>query len=548
MPKRENTSLSKVKKNASLKKVEKNASRLTVEKNTSLSKVEKNASRLPVEKSRSAVENSSLKKVERDIATKYGKMQTKLSDLITEFMVSIEGLNSERRKLPPVHDIPHFSGEADTFPEFWDYWKYHVHDVDAPVTDKLTSLKAVLKNGSAYSIVKNRRLTVADYNAVIQILHSQYGDSQEIISSWFDKLYNLEPPKEIEANQISDYANTLLSIKSQLDYYNTSIPGFMMLKIAKSLPLSLSEMVDLRCLYKHGSPYNMDDLVEALKNVAKKVQNVKVPLPFKDNSVDIENEFKRCFGRLHHIVQTLDKKPNLKTAYDKNFTDYLKLGIIEECEFHRSTDKTVRYIPHLPVERPGHPTTPVRNVFDGSAKDKNGISLNSCLNQGFTLLPEIPDIIIKSRKFKYLGIADLEKAFLMVEILEKYRDSVRFLWLKDITKPVTYSNIKIFRFKRVTFRLICSPSLLATVIHLHLSKYVEKIGTKSLKDILSMLYVDNLFLGSNDEEVLTKQALDLKSIFAEGAMNLREYSSNSKKLIDSFQEADIATRKILFLL
>ncbi|GBO02494.1 hypothetical protein AVEN_70403-1 [Araneus ventricosus] len=57
-------------------------------------------------------------------------------------------------------------------------------------------------------------------------------------------------------------------------------------------------------------------------------------------------------------------------------------------------------------------TTKIRPVFDASAKQKNGSSLNSCLEKGPNLVELIPCILNRFRLGTFGEIADIKKTFL----------------------------------------------------------------------------------------------------------------------------------------
>ena len=67
-------------------------------------------------------------------------------------------------------------------------------------------------------------------------------------------------------------------------------------------------------------------------------------------------------------------------------------------------------------------------------------------------------------------VSDIEKAFLQVGPHEADRGVTRFLWLKDIQKPVSKENLLVCRFKRLPFGIISSPLLIGATIKHHLEK------------------------------------------------------------------------------
>ncbi|GFV20491.1 DUF1758 domain-containing protein [Trichonephila clavipes] len=98
-------------------------------------------------------------------------------------------------------------------------------------------------------------------------------------------------------------------------------------------------------------------------------------------------------------------------------------------------------------------------VFDASSREKGNVSLNQCLFTGPNLLELIPDIIDRFRLYPIGLNADIEKAFLQLEIAPKDRDYLRFFYPCD--------EEVIYRHCRVVFGVSSSPFLLnASIKHL----------------------------------------------------------------------------------
>ena len=71
----------------------------------------------------------------------------------------------------------------------------------------------------------------------------------------------------------------------------------------------------------------------------------------------------------------------------------------------------------------------VQIVFDASAKDSNGKSLNSCIEAGPSLQPDLGGILLRFRKKKIVATSDIEKMFLQIGLREQDRDSHRY-WVE----------------------------------------------------------------------------------------------------------------------
>jgi len=162
----------------------------------------------------------------------------------------------------------------------------------------------------------------------------------------------------------------------------------------------------------------------------------------------------------------------------------------------------VHYLPHHPVITPNKNTTKVRIVFDASSKAKKGLnSLNDCLYRGPLLLPDLCGILLRFRLMNIAIIADIEKAFLQIQLKQTERDVTRFLWLKDISKLTIEDNLQIYRFCRVPFGIISSPFLLNACLRYHLQNSDSSYSQKIIRN----MYVDNLIFEAEN----VNQALDI---------------------------------------
>ena len=84
---------------------------------------------------------------------------------------------------------------------------------------------------------------------------------------------------------------------------------------------------------------------------------------------------------------------------------YVENGVAEEVPSDEVTPtdwRPVFYLPHHTIIWEDKQTTKTRIVFDASAKDSNGVSLNSCLEPGPALQPDLVGILLRFRK-NYVG-------------------------------------------------------------------------------------------------------------------------------------------------
>ena len=141
-------------------------------------------------------------------------------------------------------------------------------------------------------------------------------------------------------------------------------------------------------------------------------------------------------------------------------------------------------------------TTKVRVLMDGSAKiNAETPSLNECLYTGPSLTPNILDILLRFRWLKVPILSDIVKAFYMIRVDERNRDSLWFLLIDDINS--TDPRLVFLRFCIVVFGLNCSPFSLGGTLFYHITNYTLD-DPKFAKELLKLIYVDDLINGEEN--------------------------------------------------
>ena len=164
-------------------------------------------------------------------------------------------------------------------------------------------------------------------------------------------------------------------------------------------------------------------------------------------------------------------------------------------------------------------TTKCRIVYDASPETV-GPTLNNCLYSGPSLVSDIGDVLIR---FWYHGIAiiaDIKKAFSMVNVAEHDRNVLHFLWINNINSESPQVIIK--HFNTVVFGLTSSPFLLNGTLRHHVMKD-ESVDPEFVRSVLSSLYVDDLDGGKNDSDAAFEFYLKAKVRFFKGGFNLRKW-------------------------
>jgi len=219
----------------------------------------------------------------------------------------------------------------------------------------------------------------------------------------------------------------------------------------------------------------------------------EVTLPWVEGHKKVTTNRDLARKRLQSAHKKLVDKKAVE-SYQKVFDEWKSLGVIERVGVP-SKAEAVSYLPHRPIFKPWSGTTPIRPVFDASAKTKGSPSLNDSLEKGPNLIEMLPDILLRFRSRRYGLIADIKKAFLMISIREEDRDFLRFLWWED-GKEVEYRHC------RVVFGMTSSPFLLAATLNHHLKKFTEEKSV--VEELRKSLYVDNSVASFEDLAELKK--------------------------------------------
>ncbi|XP_064644692.1 uncharacterized protein LOC135498364 [Lineus longissimus] len=172
----------------------------------------------------------------------------------------------------------------------------------------------------------------------------------------------------------------------------------------------------------------------------------------------LKPNYQQARRRLEGLEHRLQKDPDLCKSYKEQIKELIEKGRAEKVVVEPTYGKEdgncqIWYLPHHPVIRNDKVTTKVRVVFDGSAKGKEGVSLNETLLPGPALQPDLQGVLLRFRRHRVAIIADIEKMFLQIRMNEGDRDSQRFLW-RDME---TDREPDVYRLTTVTFELSCSP-------------------------------------------------------------------------------------------
>jgi hypothetical protein len=165
---------------------------------------------------------------------------------------------------------------------------------------------------------------------------------------------------------------------------------------------------------------------------------------------------------------------------------------------------------------PYHLVTKSRVVFDGSAKDRSGTSINECLDAGPNLLRPLTDVLVRFRLRPHVVVADIRAAFHQVELDPQDRKWVQFSWRGQW-----------HQFRRLPFGLSSSPyGLHSTLLH----HFRVNASPEFAKDLAESFYCDDMIRAEDDPEHATEFLKQAQRILALARMELKAVESPPKVL------------------
>ena len=200
-------------------------------------------------------------------------------------------------------------------------------------------------------------------------------------------------------------------------------------------------------------------------NIKFKDNRYSVNLPIKDYHPLLPDNYELSLKRLYQLRERLAKGEMILKQYDEIIQDQLEHGIIEEVKSDGVVGN-VTYLPYKEVIKNQSPTTKVRIVYNASARHRNQVSLNDILYTDPCLNPKLYRFLLQFRLYPAAITADIEKAYIQINIKEEHTDCLTFLWFTNLFNDEKVKVCK-YRFIRVIFGATCSQYLLNATVNKH---------------------------------------------------------------------------------
>ncbi|XP_057671148.1 uncharacterized protein LOC130902885 [Diorhabda carinulata] len=231
--------------------------------------------------------------------------------------------------------------------------------------------------------------------------------------------------------------------------------------------------------------------------------------------------------RFHKLESKLINDTVIRQQYSEFMREYEKLGHMTKVPTWATEvdGKGVFYLPHHGVVKDSA-TTKLRVVFDASAKTGNGISLNDTLMVGPTIQEDLFAIIIRFRQHNVAMVADIEKMYRQVEIVEEQRDLQRIMWRSDPNLP-----LEVYTLNTVTYGTAPASFIAIRCLHQLALENSKKYPVTS-QVITRDFYVDDLITGTDTIENAQILRQNITNILESGSFPLRKWKTNKPNIFN----------------
>ena len=186
------------------------------------------------------------------------------------------------------------------------------------------------------------------------------------------------------------------------------------------------------------------------------------------------------------------------------------------------------YLPHHPVLNPNKPGK-VRRVCNAAAKYKD-ICLNDKLLAGADLLHGLLGTIFRFREGPIALTADIESMFLQVQVPERDKSCLRFLWRPTVNEPV-----QIYEYQRHVFGAKSSPTC-ANYALTRVAIDNEDEFPIAAKTIQNKVYMDDFIKSVETPEEAIKVFKQLQPLLSKHGFELRKWITNSDVVTNAILE------------
>lgn len=318
------------------------------------------------------------------------------------------------------------------------------------------------------------------------------------------------------APKVSCYSQVLPLSDAQENSVETLIEKFW----------SIEEVENLKNL----SP--LDERAEEIfKTSTKRLENGKFqidwPLIEPEAYLKLGDSFKQASKRFFSLEKRFCHDKGLFIDYKKFIDDYLDNGYAKRIPLTLTSERgdAKYFLPHHCVIREDSKSTKLRVVLDASMKTSTGYSLNDIVLKGFSVQPELFDILIRFRTYKFVLTSDIQKMFLQIKVNPTLRFLQNILWRENPSE-----DLQCLELSTVFFGNKSSP-FIATRCLAELVSQRQITYPLAAQALSQQCYMDDCLSGADSESELYELKNQLIALLKEAGFNLHKWCSNFEPIL-----------------
>ncbi|XP_037931048.1 uncharacterized protein LOC119665867 [Teleopsis dalmanni] len=504
------------------------------------------------------------------IVSEHSKRKEQCSVLDTSggFSVTLPGNQHRSCNLPKLK-LPHFSGK---YTEWMSWFNTFVTLVDSDVEldelSKFVHLRSCL-DAVPLSTIEGLELSASNYKRALGLLKNRFENRSIIFQAHVRELTELPRMDHGSSDNLRllvDRVNTQLealkSLGNEKDILDVIIYNSIRSKLDPSTLSKWESQWDCTTLPSWAllskflvNQHAMLANRELTRNVGDRIQ--KKPNNKQGSSVliasfnsDSKIRCYSCEGK-HSLYQCqnflklsplqryyeakkyslclicLEKRHSIKecgSSRCQTCSEYHALDHLEILNNAEEIAKIKYFMPHHAVVRPESITTKLRVVFDTSCKTSNGRSLNDMLLVGPTLQPELFEILIHFRCYRFALTADISKMYRQILVDDEGINYQGILWRDNSEYPM-----QVLRLKTVTYGTSSAPYLAVRCLKFLADEYRDT-HKEAASMLMNNFYMDDMLGGADSVQELIAIKNEVTSLLSLGNFELHKWRSNCEEL------------------
>ncbi|XP_026467830.1 uncharacterized protein LOC113371416 [Ctenocephalides felis] len=276
--------------------------------------------------------------------------------------------------------------------------------------------------------------------------------------------------------------------------------------------------------------------VSASAEVARLISKREMYFSIIQKTYDMSRDVEDASSKQQFCIKTSPLRVIIDTASDRTYVteSFCKSAQLEitPIEAHGHVNDSAAnegyYIPHFAVIKDSS-STPLRIVFDASAKNAEFPSLNANLFSGPKLQSNIITILLNFRFGEIALTANIKQMYRNILICNQDRRFQRILWKFSPKDP-----LGIYELNTVTFGITSSPFHALRTIK-QLAKDESKNYPLATDIIQNDIYIDDVVTSANTIEIAKQLYVQLSSLFRSARFELAKRASNDRLMYKQFE-------------